>query len=70
MSRGVSARKGTGAGQVTDVMWKATSSGFSCPVRILYIRKIITADFSSDVDNFGALLTADWRPKVAAAVLA
>jgi hypothetical protein len=58
------------ARQITDVLWKAAHSEFSGPVFIFCIRDTNTADPNSDQDNFGALLTSDWRPKVAATVLA
>jgi hypothetical protein len=58
------------ARQITDVLWKAANSGFSGPAFIFSIRDINTADPNSDQDNFGALLTSDWQPKVAASVLA
>jgi polysaccharide biosynthesis protein PslG len=58
------------ARQITDVLWKAAQSGFSGPAFIFSIRDIDTADQDNDQDNFGALLTSDWQPKVAAGVLA
>ena len=58
------------AREITDVMWKASASGFSGPVFIFSIRDIDSADQENDQNNFGALLTSDWQPKVAASVLA
>jgi hypothetical protein len=61
---------GEQARQITDVLWKAAESGFSGPAFIFSIRDIDTADQDKEQDNFGALLTSDWQPKVAAGVLA
>lgn len=58
------------AKQITDVLWKAALCGFSGPAFIYSIRDIDTADPANDQDNFGALLTSDWQPKLAAAALA
>jgi hypothetical protein len=58
------------ARQITDILWKASESGFSGPAFIYSIRDVDTADRDSEQDNFGALLTSDWQPKVAAGVLA
>jgi polysaccharide biosynthesis protein PslG len=58
------------ARQITDVLWKAAESGFSGPAFIFSIRDVNTADQDNEQDNFGALLTSDWQPKVAAGVLA
>jgi hypothetical protein len=58
------------ARQITDVLWKSAQSGFSGPAFIFSIRDVDTADQDDEQDNFGALLTSDWRPKVAASVLA
>jgi hypothetical protein len=58
------------ARQITDVLWKAAQSGFSGPAFIFSIRDVDTADKDNEQDNFGALLTSDWQPKVAAGVLA
>jgi len=56
--------------QITDVLWKAAESGFSGPAFIFSIRDVGTTDQGNEQDNFGALLTSDWQPKVAASVLA
>jgi GH35 family endo-1,4-beta-xylanase len=58
------------AKQITDVLWKAALCGFSGPAFIYSIRDIDSADPANDQDNFGALLTSDWQPKLAAAALA
>jgi polysaccharide biosynthesis protein PslG len=58
------------ARQITDVLWKAAEAGFSGPAFIFSIRDVNTADQDNEQDNFGALLTSDWQPKVAAGVLA
>lgn len=58
------------ARQITDVLWKTAQVDFSGPAFIYSIRDIDTADPANDQDNFGALLTSDWQPKAAAAVLA
>ena len=58
------------AREITDVLWKASESGFSGPAFIFSIRDIATADQGDEQNNFGALLTSDWQPKVAAGVLA
>jgi hypothetical protein len=52
------------------VLWKAAESGFSGPAFIFSIRDVGTTDQGNEQDNFGALLTRDWQPKVAASVLA
>ena len=53
------------ARQITDVLWKSAESGFSGPAFIFSIRDVDTADKDNEQDNFGALLTSDWQPKVA-----
>jgi hypothetical protein len=58
------------ARQITDILWKSSQSGFSGPAFIFSIRDVNTADQDNEQDNFGALLTSDWQPKVAASVLA
>jgi hypothetical protein len=40
--------------------------GFSGPAFIFSVRDVNTADQDNEQDNFGALLTSDWQPKVAA----
>ena len=44
--------------------------GYSGPAFIYSIRDLNTANPDSDQDNFGALLTTDWQPKLASIVLA
>jgi hypothetical protein len=51
-------------------LWKASESGLSGPAFIFSIRDVNTAEQDDEQDNFGALLTSDWQPKVAAGVLA
>jgi hypothetical protein len=58
------------AKQITDVLARASRTDYSGPVFIYSIRDIDTADATDDQDNFGALLTSDWQPKVAAEALA
>ncbi|OBA74499.1 hypothetical protein A5633_20620 [Mycolicibacterium elephantis] len=58
------------ARQITDVLARAARTDYSGPVFIYSIRDIDTADDTDDQDNFGALLTSDWQPKVTAEVLA
>ncbi|HXO50607.1 MAG TPA: hypothetical protein VN888_06170 [Mycobacterium sp.] len=58
------------ARQITDVLWKAAESGFSGPAFIFSIRDVNSAHQDDEQDNFGALLTSDWQPKLAASVLA
>lgn len=58
------------AKQLTDVLARASRADYSGPVFIYSIRDIDTADATDDQDNFGALLTSDWQPKVAAEALA
>jgi hypothetical protein len=58
------------ARQITDVLWKAAQSGYSGPAFIFAIRDVNSALHANRDDNFGALLTSDWQPKVAARVLA
>jgi polysaccharide biosynthesis protein PslG len=57
------------AKQITDVLWKASKTGYSGPAFIYSIRDINTANPAYDQDNFGALLTTDWQPKLASTVL-
>jgi hypothetical protein len=40
------------------------------PAFIFSVRDVNTADQDNEQDNFGALRTSDWQPKVAARVLA
>jgi polysaccharide biosynthesis protein PslG len=57
------------AKQITEVLGAAASAGYVGPAFIFTIRDI--GDYASDPEySYGALLTADWQPKAAAAVLA
>lgn len=57
------------AKQITDVLAAAAATDYSGPAFIFTIRDIGTR--ASDPEySYGALLTADWQPKAAAAVLA
>lgn len=56
--------------QITDVLWKAAQSGYSGPAFIFSIRDVNSTLRGNRDDNFGALVTSDWQPKVAAGVLA
>jgi hypothetical protein len=58
------------ARQITDVLQKAAQTGYSGPAFIFSIRDVNTAERGNREDNFGALLTTDWQPKVAGRVLA
>jgi polysaccharide biosynthesis protein PslG len=58
------------AQQITDVLAAAAASDYAGPAFIYSIRDIDTYDRGDLQDNFGALLTSDWRPKVTAGVLA
>ena len=58
------------AHEITDVLWKAAESGFSGPAFIYSIRDINSEDKDDEQNDFGALLTSDWQPKVASYVLA
>jgi hypothetical protein len=58
------------ARQITDVLWKAAQTGYSGPAFVFAIRDVNTALHANRDDNFGALLTTDWQPKVAAGMLA
>jgi polysaccharide biosynthesis protein PslG len=52
------------------VLWKAAQTGYSGPAFIFSIRVGNSPQRTNRDDNFGALLTSDWQPKVAAGVLA
>jgi hypothetical protein len=56
--------------QITDVLWKAAQTGYSGPAFIFSNRDVNSALRGNRDDNFRALLTSDWQPKVAASVLA
>lgn len=58
------------AKQITDVLAAAAANGYSGPAFIFCIRDFNSFNRGHRDDNWGALLTSDWRPKVAAAVLA
>jgi hypothetical protein len=57
------------AKQITDVLAKASQSGFSGPAFIYSIRDENTAIRDNDYYNWGALLTSDWQPKFTSTVL-
>ncbi|WP_353507205.1 hypothetical protein [Gordonia sp. ABSL1-1] len=57
------------ATQIVDVLGAAARSGYCGPAFIYSVRDSGTAANNRE-DNFGALLTHDWQPKVAASVLA
>jgi hypothetical protein len=57
------------AKQITDVLTAAAETGYSGPAFIFTIRDI-GAQASDPEYSYGALLTADWQPKAAAAALA
>jgi hypothetical protein len=56
--------------QITDVLAAAAASEYSGPTFIYSIRDEDTRNQASANANYGALLTSDWHPKAAAAVLA
>jgi polysaccharide biosynthesis protein PslG len=58
------------ARQIIDVLGKAAQSGYSGPAFIFAIRDVNSGLPANRDDNFGALLTSDWKPKAAASVLA
>jgi hypothetical protein len=58
------------AKQIADVLAAAAATGYSGPAFIFCIRDEDSAARNGRDKNFGALLTTDWRPKAAAAVLA
>jgi hypothetical protein len=57
------------AKQITDVLARAATSGFSGPAFIYSIRDENTAIRDNDYYNWGALLTSDWQPKFTSNVL-
>jgi polysaccharide biosynthesis protein PslG len=58
------------ARQITDVLWKSAQTGYSGPAFIFSIRDVDSSLPNSRDDNYGALVTSDWKPKVTAGVLA
>lgn len=67
-ARGVSQEEQ--AQQIVDVLEGVAATGFSGPAFIYSIRDEDTGNPEEWLDNFGALLTTDFRPKFAASVLA
>jgi polysaccharide biosynthesis protein PslG len=57
------------ARQITDVLAAAAATGYSGPAFVFTIRDAPGRSGNPNYD-YGALLTADWRPKAAAGVLA
>ncbi|MDY6996156.1 MAG: cellulase family glycosylhydrolase [Actinomycetota bacterium] len=58
------------ARQITDILWAASELPYSGPAFIYSIRDLDSGARGNREANFGALLTSDWQPKVAASVLA
>lgn len=58
------------AKQIVDVLGAAAALDWSGPAFIHAVRDLDTANRTDREANFGALLTSDWKPKVAAGVLA
>lgn len=58
------------ARQITDVLAAVAELDYSGPAFIYSVRDNNSADQGNRESNFGALLTSDWRPKVAATALA
>ena len=58
------------AKQIVDVLKGLKDTGYSGPAFIYSIRDTDTSNQDDVQDNFGALLTTDWRSKKSAAVLA
>lgn len=58
------------AKQIVDVLGAAASVGWAGPAFIHAVRDLNTANRNDREANYGALLTSDWQPKVAAGVLA
>jgi polysaccharide biosynthesis protein PslG len=58
------------AKQITDVLAAAAATVHSGPAFIYGVRDSDSSARGNRENNFGALLTSDWRPKVAAAALA
>lgn len=58
------------ASQIVDVLASLTDTGYSGPAFIYSVRDLDSANPDDVQDNFGALLTTDWREKPTAFVLA
>lgn len=58
------------AKQIVDVLGAAAAVGWAGPAFIHAVRDLDTANRNDREANYGALLTTDWQPKVAAGVLA
>lgn len=58
------------AKQITDVLAAAARTPFVGPAFIYSVRDLNSGNPGFREDNFGALLTSDWQPKVTASVLA
>lgn len=58
------------ARQITDILWAASQLDYSGPAFIYSIRDLDSGAQDNREANFGALLTSDWQPKVAASALA
>ena len=58
------------AKQILDVLAGLSKTGYSGPAFIYSIRDFDTANPDDVEDNFGALLTTDFQPEVAASALA
>jgi hypothetical protein len=58
------------AKQITDVLAAAAGTGYSGPAFIFQIRDVDTAKQHDAYFNYGALLTSDWKQKMAAMTLA
>lgn len=56
--------------QIVDVLAAAAALDWTGPAFIHAVRDLDTANRNDREANFGALLTSDWQPKAAAAVLA
>lgn len=58
------------AKQIVDVLAAAAGTGWSGPAFIHAVRDLDSSNRNDREANYGALLTSDWQPKVAAGVLA
>jgi len=58
------------AEQIADVLAAAAATPYGGPAFIYSVRDLDTANRSDRESNFGALLTTDWQPKIAASMLA
>ena len=58
------------AKQIVDVLGAAAAVGWAGPAFIHAVRDLNSANRNDREANYGALLTSDWQPKVAAGVLA